>query len=251
MPASCGSTTGPTAWPSGGAKYCLQDEASTDRYPSGGSNGKKEQHAWAVGVFGFEQLLGRGELPSWYGTGVTPPAGHDGYFVVQTTGVPSQVPGAGLRRPRAPVRGLIRRGTMAKRSVPAVERADPWHAPRNDVRIAPVTEPLEFTLVSRLRETLRDHAATERQLRTLGEQAQGWATALQGQIHASESRLRRLNDDPASPLSDIAGELRHVDTLRGEMIELSSLLADLEQRARELRTEWLLRQAGSTHEDGG
>jgi uncharacterized protein YPO0396 len=114
-----------------------------------------------------------------------------------------------------------------------------------------VTEHLEFTLVSRLRETLRDHAATERELRTLGEQAQGWATALQGQIHASERRLRRLNDDPASPLSDIAGELRHVDTLRAEMIELSSLLADLEQRARELRTEWLLRQAGSTHEYGG
>jgi hypothetical protein len=110
-----------------------------------------------------------------------------------------------------------------------------------------VTEPLEFALISRLRESLRDHAATEGELRTLGEQAQGWATALEGQIHAGERRLRRLSDDPASPLSEIAGELRHVDTLRSEMVEVRSLLADLEQRARELRTEWLLRQAGSNH----
>jgi chromosome segregation ATPase len=109
-----------------------------------------------------------------------------------------------------------------------------------------VTESLEFALVSRLRETLRDHAATEGELRTLREQADGWATALQGQIHAGERRLRRLTDDPGSTLSDIASELRHVDTLRAEMTELSSLLAELEQRTRELRTEWLLRQADSS-----
>jgi hypothetical protein len=68
-------------------KNCLVEEAegTPDPYPDGGSNGKKEQHAWAVGVFGFEQLLLSGTLPPWYGTGVTPPAGHDGYFLVQTT----------------------------------------------------------------------------------------------------------------------------------------------------------------------
>lgn len=110
-----------------------------------------------------------------------------------------------------------------------------------------MTEPLEFALVSRLREVLRDRAASERELRALGEQSDGWARALEGQISAGERRLRGLNDNPASPLAEIADELRHVDSLRTEMAELQLLRAELDDRARELRTEWLLRQAGSTH----
>jgi hypothetical protein len=109
-----------------------------------------------------------------------------------------------------------------------------------------MTEPFEFVLISRLRELIADEAATERQLRDAGEQAEGWERVLQGQITAGEQRLRRLNADPASPLAEIAAELRHVDAVRSELVELRSLVEDLDQRARELRTAWLLGQAQSS-----
>ena len=106
-----------------------------------------------------------------------------------------------------------------------------------------LTEPLESALLDRLREVLRNESATEGELRTLGEQADGWARVLQAQIHAGEQRLQRLNRDPASPLADIAAELRLLDALRAETIELGSLTGELERRSRELRTEWLVRQS--------
>jgi hypothetical protein len=90
---------------------------------------------------------------------------------------------------------------------------------------------------------LRHESATEGELRTLGEQADGWARVLRAQIRAGEQRLQRLNGDPASPLADIAAELRLLDALRAETIELSSLTGELERRSRELRTEWLVRQS--------
>jgi hypothetical protein len=108
-----------------------------------------------------------------------------------------------------------------------------------------LTEPLEHALASRLREVLRRDSASERELRLLGEQADGWARALQGQIHASEQRLQRLNADPASPLAEIAGELRLLDSLRAETVELDSLASQLDQRAHALRAEWLARQAAA------
>ena len=100
-------------------------------------------------------------------------------------------------------------------------------------------------LTVRLRRVLDDEPATEAELRTLSEQADAWARALQAQINGSERRLRELHRDPASPLADIAAELRRVETLRPELDELRSLLAELEARARELRAGWLLRQAST------
>jgi Bacterial Ig domain len=41
--------------------------------------------ASASGRFDVSQLLENDALPGWYGTGVTPPAGHDGYFTFETT----------------------------------------------------------------------------------------------------------------------------------------------------------------------
>jgi hypothetical protein len=110
-----------------------------------------------------------------------------------------------------------------------------------------LTETLVFDLTTRLRELLADRPATESDLRTLSEEADAWARALKAQIDGSERRLRELTADPASPLAEIASELRRVETLRPELNELQSLLDELERRARELRTEWLLRQAQSTH----
>jgi chromosome segregation ATPase len=106
-------------------------------------------------------------------------------------------------------------------------------------------EPLDFALIKRLRE-VRDHRpATESELRTLTEQAEAWARTVNGQLEASERRIRRLSANPGSSLAQIASELRRVETLRPQLNEVRSLIADLEQRAREVRTEWLLSQATS------
>lgn len=105
-------------------------------------------------------------------------------------------------------------------------------------------EPLDFALIKRLREVMNTRA-TETELRTLTEQAEAWARTVNGQLQASERRLRRLTANPASSLAQIAGELRRVEKLRPQLNEVRSLLAGLENRARELRTEWLLSQATS------
>src|SRR5438034_11611942 len=106
-------------------------------------------------------------------------------------------------------------------------------------------EPLDFALIRRLREVLDRRPATETELRTLKEQAEGWQRAVSGQLQASERRLLRLNANPASSLAQIAGELRRVEKLRPQLDEVRGLLAGLEQRARQVRTEWLLSQATS------
>lgn len=103
-------------------------------------------------------------------------------------------------------------------------------------------EQLDFALIERLRQVL-DRPATETELRTLKEQAEGWERALNGQLQASERRLRRLDANPASSLAQIASELRRVERLRPQRDEVRGLLGDLEKRTRELRTEWLLSQA--------
>jgi len=60
----------------------------------------------------------------------------------------------------------------------------------------------------------------------------------------SERRLTELSDDPESSLQEIASELHRVELLRPRLEEARGLLGGLEARARELRTSWLLRQAG-------
>jgi chromosome segregation ATPase len=107
-----------------------------------------------------------------------------------------------------------------------------------------MAQSLEFALISRLREVLGDRPATETDLRSLLEQGEGWQRALNAQIDGSERRLEELTARPETPLHEIAAELRRVEMLRPQLEELELLLAALERRARELRTEWLARQAG-------
>jgi hypothetical protein len=104
---------------------------------------------------------------------------------------------------------------------------------------------LYSALSERLREVLADRPATESRLRTLSEQADAGIRAVEAQIRSSEQRLRVLSVDPTSPLTEIASELRRVELLRPELIELNVLREELDNRARELRTQWLLRQAQS------
>jgi hypothetical protein len=107
-------------------------------------------------------------------------------------------------------------------------------------------EPLDFVLIGRLRDVANSRPATETELRTLAEEALAWARTLSAQIDGSERRLRRLTANPASSLAQIADELRRVEKLRPQLDEVRLLLGDLDDRARELRTQWLLAQATST-----
>jgi hypothetical protein len=109
---------------------------------------------------------------------------------------------------------------------------------------------LDFALIKRLREVLDDRPATESELRTLSEQADAWARTVSGQIESSERRIRRLEQNPASSLAQIAAELRRVEQLRPQLDEVRRLRTDLEQRARQVRTEWLLSQATSRRSAG-
>ena len=107
---------------------------------------------------------------------------------------------------------------------------------------------LGFALITRLRETLGERPTTEAELRSLSEQAEAWARTVSGQIESSERRLRRLNQNPSSSLSQMAAELRRVEQLRPQLDEVRTLIAELEERARRVRTEWLLSQATSARE---
>src|SRR3954470_10211185 len=113
-----------------------------------------------------------------------------------------------------------------------------------------MAQPLDFALIKRLREVLDDRPATESELRMLSEQADAWARTVSGQIESSERRIRRLEQNPASSLAQIASELRRVEQLRPQLHEVRALLAALEERSREVRTAWLLSQATSRRSAG-
>jgi hypothetical protein len=102
---------------------------------------------------------------------------------------------------------------------------------------------LDLALVTRLRQVVAGAVATESELRTLADQAGGWLRATEARLHAAEDRLGRLNADPASPLAEIAAEVRRAETLARERDQARELLQGLEHRTRELRTAWLKRDA--------
>jgi len=104
-------------------------------------------------------------------------------------------------------------------------------------------ETLNAELLNRLRDVLADEPVTEAELRALSEQADGWVRALRGQVDATERRLDALVGDPATPLSELAGELRRIDALLPALEEAAALLARLDVQARKLRSAWLLAQA--------
>ena len=108
-----------------------------------------------------------------------------------------------------------------------------------------VPEQLDIGLVDRLRQVVAGQVATEPELRALADQAGGWARTTRGRLQAAEGRLTALNADPASPLSEIAAEVRRVDGLSRELGEIHELTEGLERRTRELRTAWLKHHAES------
>jgi chromosome segregation ATPase len=109
--------------------------------------------------------------------------------------------------------------------------------------VRPLPEKLDLALVTRLRQVVAGAAATEAELRALDDEAGGWVRATAAQLHAAELRLTRLNADLASPLAEIAAEVRRVEALSREMQEARRLIKGLERRTRELRTAWLKHHA--------
>jgi hypothetical protein len=110
-------------------------------------------------------------------------------------------------------------------------------------KLRPLAQTPDLALLERLREVLANQPVTETELRGLIEQADGLVRTLGAHMAGSERRLTELTADPDSSLTEIATELHRVDGLRPRLEEARTLLADLETRARELRTSWLIRQA--------
>src|SRR5919197_6244454 len=104
---------------------------------------------------------------------------------------------------------------------------------------------MQRALEQRLREIAAAAPATERELRTLAEKGAAWERTLGGLIAASERMLQQLYADPESSLSAVGDELERVEDLRHEHERIRVLLAQLDERSRKLRTEWLARQARS------
>jgi predicted RNase H-like nuclease (RuvC/YqgF family) len=104
-------------------------------------------------------------------------------------------------------------------------------------------EKLDLALVTRLRQVVAGEVATEAELRALDDEAGGWVRATEAQQLAGEERLAELNADPASPLAEIAAEVRRVEALSRELQEARRLIEGLERRTRELRTAWLKHHA--------
>jgi hypothetical protein len=117
--------------------------------------------------------------------------------------------------------------------------------------VASLPEKLDLALVKRLRQVVAGEPAIESELRSLADQAGGWARATEAQLRAAETRLARLNADPTSQLGDMATELRRVEDLYTELDEARTLVAGLERRTRELRTEWLKHHAEAAPPLGG
>jgi hypothetical protein len=98
-------------------------------------------------------------------------------------------------------------------------------------------------LIARLRRIAAGKKVTEAELRAVAEQAYGLSRSLSAQLEASEQRLGDLADDPDSSLTEAAAELRRIERIRPGLTHVRGLLAALERRSREQRTEWLLHQA--------
>jgi chromosome segregation ATPase len=109
-----------------------------------------------------------------------------------------------------------------------------------------VIETPDRALLERLKEVLADQPVTETELRGLIEQADGLVRTLGAHVAGSERRLTELSHDQESSLGEIAAELHRVNELRPRLEEARSLLGALEERARAVRTAWLIRQAGGS-----
>lgn len=104
---------------------------------------------------------------------------------------------------------------------------------------------LADVLVERLRQILAERPTTEAELRSLSERAAELERELVDELEASEARLDLLAERDDSPIAETAALLRRVDAARADLDRVRAVLENLDERARRLRSEWLLNQASS------
>ena len=107
---------------------------------------------------------------------------------------------------------------------------------------------LDTVLKERIRGVLEnpERPVTEAELRKLSEEGRACTLILGAELERLEERLAQLDADPASPLGAIAPAYRRVHDFRAHLEELDGLLSALEDRARHVRTSWLLKPTRST-----
>ena len=112
--------------------------------------------------------------------------------------------------------------------------------------MAEVRLELDTVLKERLHRVLDDprRRVTEAELRKLSEEGRACALILGANLERLEGKLAKLDGDPASSLGEIAETFRRVHDFRLHLDELNALLSDLDDRAREARTSWLLGESG-------
>jgi hypothetical protein len=101
---------------------------------------------------------------------------------------------------------------------------------------------LDTVLKEQVRRVLDDprRSVTEAELRKLSEEGRACTLILGAELERLERRLAELDGAPASTLGDVAAAFRRVNDFRAHVEELNGLLVALEDRAREVRTVWLL-----------
>jgi hypothetical protein len=115
---------------------------------------------------------------------------------------------------------------------------------------------LDAVLRERLQDVLheRPRPLTEAELRSLLEEGRACRLILGAELDRLEQRLRKFDGDPSSSLGEIADAFRQVHDFRAHVEGLDGLLAELDDRAREVRGAWREqvaqgpgRDIGSTH----
>ena len=101
---------------------------------------------------------------------------------------------------------------------------------------------LDTTLKERIRVVLADRQqlVTESELRKLSEAGRSYYMILGAELVRLEHRLAEVDSEPDRPLGEFAETYRRVHDFRVHVAELDGLLSELDDRAREVRTSWLL-----------
>jgi hypothetical protein len=98
---------------------------------------------------------------------------------------------------------------------------------------------LDSALKERIRALLEGQSSTEAELRKLLEEGGACSLILDAELQRAEQRLSELAADPASSLVEFADVYRHATGLAPDLDELHALIAQLQERARDLRASWL------------
>ncbi|HMI98444.1 MAG TPA: hypothetical protein VK488_01260 [Gaiellaceae bacterium] len=111
--------------------------------------------------------------------------------------------------------------------------------------MAEVRLELDAALKEQLHKVLDDpkRPVTEAELRKLLEEGRACTLILGADLKRLERQLAALDSDPTSSLGAIAMTFRRVHDFRAHLEDLDGLLSALEDRAREARTSWLLRES--------